>query len=105
MKRKDVLDKHLEEVSHYGRSGMEALGVFIVDLDQFVALYTGYRYVGHNINRQGDGWLMVVKVDSADGPLVTFFGGDRLLDCYRRAWWGIYKGGATWAADRYRGGG
>jgi hypothetical protein len=83
------------------RQEFHALGFFLADLDKEVAYWTGATLRGVNLQKQGDGFLVVVKVRLDGQALVAFLGGRTLLECYRRLYIGLTKDGLTWARDKY----
>mgnify|MGYP001478578029 CR=1 FL=1 len=69
-----------------------------------VSYYTGAPVDGFSISQGADGYLLVVRTHSASkGPLVCFYGGRIVGDCFAAFLYDITHGnGPKWKEDRYR---
>lgn len=70
--------------------------------EQF-ATAVGGPFRGMNLNKVDGGWLLVVKTHSqSKGPLVAFFGGRCVGDCFAQLFYDMHHdGGIKWKVDRY----
>jgi len=84
-----------------GHHEWAAFGIFIAELEKEIGWATGYRYTGHTIKKKGDSWLLVVRVDSPTGKLVTFVDTRSPIDCFRLLYSQLYKTSIKWRKDMY----
>lgn len=90
-----------EKITERGRTGMDALGFFIGELEEVLAWETGKELTGVNVRKKADQWLLVLKGRQNGVNYVSFHGGGTILDCYRGLWKKVHTNSIGWAQDKY----
>jgi hypothetical protein len=77
------------------------VGIALSELDKLVAWYARATLNGYTIRRETEGWLLIVRVVSVAGPLVSFTAGHSCFSCWRSFLVALGKGNIEWRVDRY----
>lgn len=97
-----VKSNELDEVVTKGKRREEALAHFLVELPELMAWSTGHAYLGHNIVKKENHWLIVVKGEKSGSRYVGFVTGTTLLIAYRNLWGFVVQGHGSWKPDRMK---
>ena len=84
-----------------GRTKGAALALFIAEIDEQLAYYTGRVLVSINLKRHDTGWILVLTANFKVTKQVTFITGEELIDCYRQLYRLMYAGRLSWHKSKY----
>lgn len=85
-----------------GQKDNRALGLFIVELPELFAWYTGMTLSGINIKIRTDDLMFIVKAASAGGNRVAFYTVPDMVTGYRRFYGDLKRGTIHWRVDKYK---
>lgn len=74
---------------------------FLYEMEEDLAWSHGAVYRGHTIRKQKGGYLLILRVQLKGKPLVGFYGGESIVDCWRKVYDDLHRKETFWRPDRY----
>ena len=93
--------RKLRQMFYKGSRGPEALGLFVGELPEAIAWYTGRNLTSVNLKKKDAGWLLILTAKTKKQTEVVFIDSPTPLGCYRNLWVLLSSSGVRWRPSKF----